>query len=65
MRTAETSVDTTRKPSMSTTLDRWYDPDSVVFQAADEALTEAGTLPGSDDGDLRTAARRVPQALAT
>lgn len=65
MLTAETSVNPPRKPSKSRTLDRWYDPDSVVFQAAGEASTDAGTLPGPRTGDVPTQARRLPEALTT
>jgi hypothetical protein len=36
MLTAETLTDTRRKPSASPTFAGWYDPDSIVFQAADD-----------------------------
>jgi hypothetical protein len=36
MLTADTIPDTRRKPSEPETAGGWYDPDSIVFQAADD-----------------------------
>jgi hypothetical protein len=51
MLTARTTIDKPREPYATPTFDGWYDPDSTVFQAADDERTEDGLRGRLDDED--------------
>jgi hypothetical protein len=65
MLTAEPTIDKPLKPYETPTPAGWYDPDSAVFQAADDERAESDTVGRAEDDDVRSPALVAAGASTT